>query len=223
MASGYPIPILSRTFDGRLSMRSIADACERLRKEDELPTGLMFQIRTLPFTPPTGAVTSIVLAIGQRRKDEPSRGVALPSSAFFKAKRDGGSPEVYDICRLDEAWVDDRNRVELADGTHLYSVDLIPTAICRELNETQKRILRLTIECIDAEETCYRGFPDELLPGQRFLDFSTLSSLKLPSLKTIERYIAKKDPAFAGSRQTIANALSASGMRRPRSGPRSPR
>ena len=46
---------------------------------------------------------------------------------LFKAKRDDGSSEKFDICRLDEAWVDDRNQVELVDGRHLHSVDLIPT------------------------------------------------------------------------------------------------
>ena len=140
MAVSYPIPTLPQTFNGRQSMRSIADACERLREDDHLPYGSLIQIRTFPLTLPTGCITSLVLAISQRHEDEPSRGVALPSSAFFKAKRDDGSSEEYDICRLDEAWVDDRNRVELVDGTHLYSVDLIPTVICRELNETQKRI-----------------------------------------------------------------------------------
>jgi hypothetical protein len=223
MAVRYPIPTLPQTFNGRQTMRSIADACERLREDDHLPYGSLIQIRTFPLTLPTGYITSLVLAITQRHEDEPSRGVALPSSALFKAKRDDGSFEKYDISRLDEAWVDDRNRVELVDGTHLHSVDLTPTVICRELNETQKRILRLTIECMGAEEICYRGLPDRLLPGHRFLDFSTLPSLELPSLKVIEGRINKKDPSLAACRQTIANALSASGMRRPRSGPRSSR
>ena len=86
MALRYPIPTLPQTFNGRASMRSIADACEWLREEDQLPSAFLIQVRTLPFTLPTGAVTSIVLAISQKHEDEPSRGVALPSSNSFQSK-----------------------------------------------------------------------------------------------------------------------------------------
>jgi hypothetical protein len=37
----------------------------------------------------------------------------------------------------------------------LRAVDLIPTRICRELTEIQKRIVYWTIKFVDAEAECY--------------------------------------------------------------------
>jgi hypothetical protein len=213
----YQIPTLPHTIDGRACMRSVADACEALRKEHRLSDDISAQVRTIEFNLPTGIRTSIVLAVSQMHEDEPSWGVALPSSATFKGRSLSGRQQEFDISRLDGACVDATNRVTLVDGTVLYAVEVIPTRICRELNALQKRIVHLTIAYIGAEEVCYRALPDGLLPGQRFLDYSTLYDLELPCLKAIERYIAKR--GLNVNRQTTANALSVCGMRRPRSGP----
>ena len=63
---------------------------------------------------------------------------------------------------------------------------------------------------------------EELLPGLRLLDFTEVAKLgaeRLPSLKAIEPHVGRQLPGV--SRQTLANALAAAGLRRPRSGPRS--
>jgi len=102
--------------------------------------------------------------------------------------------------------VDENGSVELTDGACLYGVDVIPTAICRELTDIQKQIVYLTNACIGAEDTCYRGLPDGLLPGWRSLDFSALYGLKLPSLEAIALPIAAT-PARAGTNASGAVGL----------------
>ena len=112
--------------------------------------------------------------------------------------------------------MDKNGTVELADGTCLHAVNVAPTALCWELTEIQKWIVYLTIRFIGFEAKCYRYGPPT--PDLTWLDYGAVYGLKIPSLKAIVRYIAENDPTLGASRQTIANALSACGMRRPRSG-----
>ncbi len=166
---------------------------------------------------PTGVVTFIVLVIGEPRDGEPGCGVALPSSASFTGQRLGGEPERFEISRLDGGWAEEGGTVELSDGTRLRAVNMVPTPICRELTDIQKRIAYWTIKLIDAEGRCYRYGPPT--PDLAFLDYGKVYDLKLPTLKAIAHYIARQDFTFRkASHQTIANALSACGLRRPRSG-----
>jgi hypothetical protein len=83
MAVNYQNPTLPHTINGRASMRSIADAREALRKEHRLAGDFIAQIRTIAFELPTGAQMSMVL-VSQMHEDQPSWGVAQPSSASFK-------------------------------------------------------------------------------------------------------------------------------------------
>ena len=178
MVVDYEVPMPRHTIDGRRSMRSIADAIERLRAERRFSDHSLAQIRTGPIRLPGGEVTSVVLVIGEPRSNEPSCGVALPSSNFFTARRPGEDPEKIEISRLDRAWVDKDGRVELSDGTLLYAVNVVPTIIHRELTEIQKRIVYWTIKFVGADAIQYpSGLPvaDDL----EFLDYSTLYGLSL--------------------------------------------
>ena len=217
MVIDYEVPMPRHTIDGRRSMRSVADAIEHLRVEHQFSDHSLAQIRTGPIRLPGGEVTSIVLVIGEPRINEPSCGVALPSSRYFSAKRIGGNSEKVEASRLDRAWVDSNGRVELSDGTSLCAVDAIPTLIHRELTEIQKRIVYWTIKFVGADAIQYpSGLPvaDDL----EFLDYSTLYGYDIPPLEEIADYIAEQDWTLRQlSRQTIANALSAAGMRRPSS------
>ena len=218
MLVDYDIPSLEHTIDGRSSMRSIADALEALRAAQLFHERYLAQIRTKFIQLPTGEVTSIVLVIGPQQGNDPSHGVALPSSAYFKGKGDAGDWEEFQISRLDRAWVDNNGRVELSDGTCFHAVNVIPTVMRPELTEVQKRIVYWTINFIGAEAKCYRYGPPA--PDLEWLDYATLSRLEVPKLEAIAHYIiVEKNPGLCASRQTIANALRASGMRRPRSGP----
>jgi hypothetical protein len=212
----YEIPTLERTFNGRDSMRSIADAIDRLRKEGQLCGDARAQIRTGPIRLPTGEIVSIILVIAQSGSNTPSSGVALPSSRSFRGHTIAGQMEEFDISRLDCAWANQDGIVELSDGTRLRAVNVIPETICYELTPLQKRIVYRTLAMIPSNTRRYRG-PATI--DLRFLDYSKLYGLKLPSLKAIQRRLYEKDPKLRRvTRQTIANALSACGMRRPRSG-----
>ena len=214
----YEIPMLRYTINGRRTMRSVADAIERLALEARFSDHSLAQIRTQPIRLPGGEVTSIVLVIGEPRTGEPSCGVALPSASFFTGRTAEGATEKFDISRLDRAWVDNRGRVELSDGTALYAVEVIPTPIKYELTERQKRIVYWTIKFTGAkaEARCYHGFPPT--PDLEWLDYGELHGLKLDKLEAIVQFITERDPQLNASRQTVANALGAAGMRRPRSG-----
>jgi hypothetical protein len=92
----------------------------------------------------------------------------------------------------------------------------VPTVLHYELTPLQKRIVYRVLALIPSTTARYRG---PATVDLRYLDYSTLYELKLPSLKHIQYQLWKKDRKLRGiSRQTIANALSVCGMRRPRSG-----
>ena len=74
MAVRYPIPALPQTFNGRESMRSIADACERLREEDQSPSGSLTQVRTFPFTLPSSALLREPSVSVEREPETPRLG-----------------------------------------------------------------------------------------------------------------------------------------------------
>jgi hypothetical protein len=212
----YEIPMPRHTINGRRSMRSIADAVEALRRSGRLSDGSLAQLRTYAIRLPTGKITHIVIVIGPPREGQPSCGVALPSSNSFKARTGAGDLRTFEISRLDRAWVSNDGTVELSDGALLRAVNVGPTSIIPNLTPLQKRIVYRTLALIPARRPRYRG-PASL--DLKFLDYSTLYGLKLPSLKEIQRQLYKDPKLREITHQTIANALGACGMRRPRSGP----
>jgi hypothetical protein len=224
----YKVPDPSHTIDGRSSMRSIADAVEALRAAGRFFPHSLAQVWTGAIRLPNGTITSLVLVVAEAGEGERGCAVALPSSASFTGKRLGGALEEFEISRLDRALVDDSGTVELSDGIRLRAVNVVPTVICRDLTQLQKRIVYWTIKLVDAEERCYRqrDFVDGVelrygppSPDLSTLDYSKVYGLELPSLKEIAHYIAKQDPTLKNlSHKTIATALSNCGMRRPRSG-----
>jgi hypothetical protein len=216
VVADYEIPLLEHTIIGRSSMRSVADAIDALRNEQRLAQGSLAQIRTNPLRLPTGEEPSIVLVVCRANPGEHTWGVALPTSSHFTGARPGQSQETFEISRLDRGSVNEQNLVMLPDGTCLNGVNVIPAPICRELTPLQKRIVYRTLALIPAKSKRYRG-PASL--DLKFLDYSTLYGLDLPSLKEIQRQLYKKDRKLRRvPHQTIANALNACGMRRPRSG-----
>ena len=81
MAVRYPIPALPQTFNGRESMRSIADACERLREEDQSPSGSLTQVRTFPFTLPSSALLREPSVSVERARNSATRWLCWQSPA----------------------------------------------------------------------------------------------------------------------------------------------
>jgi hypothetical protein len=212
-------PALQHTIDGpgRCMRRSVADAIEALRNAGKLPEEECAEITAAPLRLPNGEMPSMVFVVCRANPSEPLFGVPLPTSARFTGRRPGKEClESFAISRLDGASIDKDGTIELADGTRLHAVNVVPAPLPWELTEIQKRIVYWTIRFIKAEAECYHYGPPA--PDLEWLDYGTLYGLELPKLEAIAQYIAEADPTINVSRQTIANALSACGMRRPRSG-----
>jgi hypothetical protein len=214
----FQYPVMSQAtqvFNGPRSMRTLAGGLEKL---DELQPNLgdrPISIKTLPMRLPTGELTAIVALIGPETSDDARWAIALPSSAQFVATTTLGAPQRCDIALLNDATVDIRGNVSLTHDVHLHNVELVPTTPPRDLTMRQERILYLTIFFLKARARCFRPV-DPSLPDVVALDYSTLSAVKLPSLKKLEWQIKEVMPDT--SRQEITNALAVAGMRRPRSG-----
>jgi hypothetical protein len=214
----FQYPVMSQAtlvFDGRDSMRTLAGGLEKLHELQPNLGDRLISIKTLPMRLPTGELTALIALIGPETSDDARWAIALPSSAKFVATTTRGAPQRYDIALLNDATVDIHGNVSLTHDVHLHNVELVPTTPPRDLTKRQERILDLTIFFLKARDHCVRSLHPSL-PDVVALDYSTLSAVKLPSLKELEWQINKEMPDT--SRQKIANALAVAGMRRPRSG-----
>lgn len=208
-----------RIWDGRGTMRTLADALAKLEELGSLAADAKAEVLVLPMRLPDGRETGII-SVGQQITS--SWRIAMPSSAHFTAKDTFGHRRRYPIFRLHGAITDLNGNVDLRDGSLVHGVELTPTRLSYEWTDQQQSILDCAIEFLNAEDRCYRPVYGELLPGLRCLDFAEVAKLgaePLPSLKAVERHVRRRFPSM--SRQTIANVLAAAGLRRPRSGPRS--
>lgn len=208
-----------RIWDGRATMRTLADALAKLEELGILAPDAKAEVRVLPMRLPDGRETATI-SVG--RQITSWWRIAIPSSAYFTANDTFGHRRRYPISRLDGAITDPNGNVDLRDGFHVHGVELTPTRLSYEWTELQQSILDCAIEFLNAEHRCYRNIHEELLPGLRRIDFAEVAKLgaeRLPGLKAIERHVRRRFPSV--SRQTMANVLAAAGLRRPRSGPRS--
>lgn len=204
-------------FDGRGSMRTLADGLEKLQELQPNLGDRPIAIRTSPLRLPTGEMMAIVALIAPETSADLRWAIALPSCAQFFAATTLGARERYDIALLDDATVDLGGNVRLTNGVYLHNVELVPTTVRPELTKRQERILYLTIFALSAQDRCFR-LVHPSLPDLVGVDFNALSKEKLPSLKDLERRIAQEMPD--ATRHEIANALAIAGMRQPRSGRR---
>ena len=208
-----------RFFSGRDTMRSLADGLEKLRELQPDLGERSITIKTTLLRLQTGQMTATVALIPPRTTAI-RWAIALPSCAQFLATTTLGSRQRYHIALLDNATVDIDGNVCLTNGVYLHNVDLVPTTLRPVLTKRQERILYLTIFALKAKDRCFRPLHPSL-PDIVGLDYSTLSSVKMPSLKELERQIAKDMPD--ATRCEIADALAIAGMRLPRSGRRAKR
>lgn len=208
-----------KLWDGRETMRTLADALTKLHELGSLAHDGQAEIRTRPMRLPNGERSAVVMVIGAR--DKSGWGIAMPSAAKFHARDTLGRRQGYEISALHGAIADADGNVELPDGSHVHNVELEPTKLNYELTAVQEKVVHHAICFLRAEDRCYRYVDNELLPGLRALDYHAVRELgneRLPSLKAIERHVT--DRISSVSRQTIATALANSGLRRPRSGRR---
>jgi hypothetical protein len=155
--------------------------------------------------------------------------VSLPTSAQFKAKRQGeANARLLSIFELDGAKVGNNGSVRLLDGTVLRAVEVIPAKLPLKPSDLDWRIVHDVISIIGAENRCYRSLrehakprcldlPEDIIPDFWFIDCSALKGHELPSLKYLAWQIGKKHPTLELSDEKIAHALLKFGMRIPES------
>ena len=146
---------LSRTIDGRQSMRSVVDARDALENAAHLQEGSHAQIRALPLCLPSGEFTYIILVVSQQHRNDAAWGVALPSCTRVRAKKENGKAIEVHASLLEKAWVDPSGVTRLQDGRTVRAINVVPTPLPWELTALQKRIVYWTLKFIEAEQDCY--------------------------------------------------------------------
>jgi hypothetical protein len=215
---------ITRVWDGRKTMRTLADA---LAKLDELgalaANGKAEIVLSLLGLPDGRVVGSLNVAASQ---GEARWRVMMPAAVEATAKDTLGAPVRLDIERLHGAVADPHGTLQLRDGTYVHALELVPVHLTERLTVEQEEILGHVIRFLEAERECFRSV-HESVPWLVALDYAAIAQLwerrlqegkPPPSLKAIERYVIDRMPNV--SRQTIANVLALAGLRRPRSGPR---
>ena len=213
--------------DGREKMRTLADALAKLREIGALAGDGEATIYVPLISLPDGrSVGSVGVGASHGEK----RGRILMSAAAEAMARDTlGTPIRLRIERLDGATTDADGNVLLLDATPIHAVELVPVPLTQTLSKQQEAILHLALRFLRDESPdlakavgeSYRPVDEGLLPGWVALDYAAIVRLgqqRLPIFKAIERYVTDRMPHVR--RQTIANALAAAGLRRPRSGRR---
>jgi hypothetical protein len=199
--------------------RTIADTLEVVRQKLGVNDIAHGQIKTASFALPSGECTAAVVVLF------PDLGcrVSLPTAARFKARTGTNSQrQDFDIALLDNAAVCPDGSVQLADGTRLCAVEVVPTHMPYKPSPLDERILHHVIVLTESYH-CYRsmgeGLPEDLqhlLPDLRALDYGRVRTIKAPPLKVIQGYIADNDPELEVSNQKIADALAICGVRIPK-------
>jgi hypothetical protein len=204
----------------RTSRRTIADALEVVRQEFGLDDIGPAHVRIDPLRLPCGQCTALVDVLFS----DLSCGVSLPTSAQFKARSETSSrQQEFEISRLDGAEIYSDGSAELADGTRLLAVEVVPTHLPYEASKLDQKILGYVISLTKADYCCRsirEGVPEhlqEMIPDIRVLDFSRVRMIEASLLKVIRGYISDKDPDLRVSNQKIADALAMFGIRVPRS------
>ena len=203
-----------RDFEGRKSLRSLADALEKLRELDGLSDQETVEIKTYPLELFDGRRTGCVSVVRPRRADNSTFIVLMPSSGEFTALTTLGERVTYTIDVLDGATSDADGNVELANGQFLHSVVLKPVPFY-EFSETDDKIVRLALKFLQAENQCYRPIEPDLLPGIELLNYALVARIRIERLKPVQHYVLKLLPQLSPS--AVSSALKRAGIRLPRS------
>jgi len=202
--------------DKRRAIADIIDVLVQNNIAPEHPNGARVRVGALQL--PSEEIVGLVDVFVESAADEKTFIVSLPTSAQFRAKRQGSSEiETFDIFQLDGAIIHFSGGVELPDGTHLRAVEVVPALLPYNVTDLDWCIVHHTIEFIGAGQECYT-YPIRFKRPQDALDCSTLPGLKdrIPLLKQIQGYIADREPTLKDlSEQQISNTLRKFGMRIP--------
>lgn len=113
--------------DQRNKRRTIAGAIDVLHSQGIFESARTVEIRVAALQVRSEEIVGLGAVLAESAAAETIFVVTLPSSKQFRAKRQGGyDTETFDIFRLHEAIIDGSGAVELADGTRLRAVELVP-------------------------------------------------------------------------------------------------
>src|SRR4051794_6544986 len=99
-------------WDGRASLRTLADALAKLHEFGVLAADGQAAIRTIPLGLPDGSIADIVEVIARRAK--PPRSIMMPASSAFTARDTLGAQHRYKIDKLNGAITDVDGNVRLS-------------------------------------------------------------------------------------------------------------
>jgi|SRR3954463_3728121 hypothetical protein len=206
-----------REHDGRTSMRSLADALEKLRRDDGLTDDETVEIRAQAFAVPDGGNVAFV-AVVLRRSEGAMTVVHMPvSQLLFTAVSTHGERLSYPIQALHEAISDVHGNVSLSDGRFIHSVDLTPSAWPRAFTARDDRIVRHAITYLGKEDKCYGSPYPDVLPDMRLLRYDQVRRLRVKPFAALERYILERMPDTSPGE--IKSALRRAGTRFPHARP----
>jgi hypothetical protein len=206
---------LFSSFDGRNSMRSIADALEKLRELGDLRGTGNVECKTLPIQLPNGRVSGLVSVIGPRQDNGRRWIIRMPSAAKFSAMSTTKVRQTFEIGMLNGAISDQDGNVTLHNGQHVHGVELIPVPVHYDFDSTQHAIVWHALKLLGKLDECWRSVDDKLLPGIKCLDYSKILHIQIQGRKQLLHDIGKHVSGVSAS--FIAKTLAAAGMRGPRS------
>jgi hypothetical protein len=212
------MPLLAppvRDYDGRRTMRSLADALAKLREEG-LADGEHAEIKTAGFDLPSCGKIGLVWVVGLRNGSM-FFSVHMPSARMFSARTSQGERLTYPIHMLDGARSDAEGNVQLADGRFVHAVDLIPAPFFREFSATEHAIVRLAIKICKVEDKFFQPFDTEILPNLMRVRYEGISKASIKRFSLLRQRICEQMPGVSSSQ--VASALKRAGFRVKR-GPR---
>jgi hypothetical protein len=204
-----------REYDGRRTLRSLADALAKLQEFGGLANGEGVEIKTWGLMLPDGRSTGFLVVIGPSRADGSRWVIRMPSSGRFVACTTRGERQTYDIAVLDNATSDAEGNVRLEDGRLLHRIDFIPAPFLRHLTGIEEAIVEHALEFLGVEDECYRPIHNELPPDVQMLRYDLIWDIRIERLKPVQHHVCRKVPNASPS--VVAATLKYVGMRMPRS------
>jgi hypothetical protein len=127
-------------YDGRKTMRSLADALTKLRELGNLSDGENVEIKTMGIWLPDGRPSGVVSVLGPQQQDGTRMVIFMPPSATFSARTTLGDRQHYEIQELNDATSDSEGNVELANRRFLHQIKLIPAPAHYDFTRPKTRL-----------------------------------------------------------------------------------
>ena len=205
-----------RDYDGRKTLRSLADALEKLRELNGLAADESAVIRTMGMRLLDGRLTSTVAVVGPKRSNGRLAIIRMPSAAKFTARTKLGERQTYYVPLLDEALSDAEGNVRLQNGQSLKQVDFIPTPAHYQLTPREEAIILAAVAHLKSLEECFPEVYKDSVPGLRRLRFDAIAKLRVESLKTVLHFVNERLRDHI-TLSVLAKTLARAGMQLPRS------